>query len=468
MGLEYGLWFVVLAVVCSVVVWRQFKKEAVVEADESDGADSAFPGFQRGFLIVYCLAMLGDWLQGPYVYALYASYGYSMSDIGTLFLMGFGSSMVFGTIVGSFADRVGRAKACMGYCVFYIASCVTKHSSNYSVLMLGRVLGGIATSILYSAFESWMVSRHNSMRFPSRKIGNTFSKMIFGSGLMAIVAGLIASFLARQFGPVAPFDAAIVVLLIAAAFIHSWPENYGDCNSGHFDDERSIISRAQRGMEGLKEGLHVLMTNQKILLLGAIQSCFEGAMFTFVFMWTPAMEQNDAANGGSELPHGLIFAVFMVALMIGSKLYVDVSAAYAPESYGRGLMGISAVALLVPAILPTSKLVFPAFLVFEACCGVYFATIGTLRSNYIPEEQRATIMNLFRVPLNFIVMVSLWNLKSMTNSMVFMLCSLFLAVACGAFARLHTLGSQHNHESVATSEESADAKEATVGQHEDS
>ncbi len=34
----------------------------------------------------------------------------------------------------------------------------------------------------------------------------------------------------------------------------------------------------------------VLTSNEKVLLLGLIQSCFESAMFIFVFMWTPAME----------------------------------------------------------------------------------------------------------------------------------------------------------------------------------
>jgi hypothetical protein len=45
----------------------------------------------------------------------------------------------------------------------------------------------------------------------------------------------------------------------------------------------------------------VLTSNEKVLLLGLIQSCFESAMFIFVFMWTPAMEatlpQNTAVSG---------------------------------------------------------------------------------------------------------------------------------------------------------------------------
>ena len=47
----------------------------------------------------------GDWLQGPYVYALYQYYGFDRGQIGRLFIGGFASSMIFGTLVGSLADK---------------------------------------------------------------------------------------------------------------------------------------------------------------------------------------------------------------------------------------------------------------------------------------------------------------------------------------------------------------------------
>ena len=46
--------------------------------------------FKNTYLIPYMLAMLADWLQGPYVYALYAAYGFSKADNGLLFIFGFG------------------------------------------------------------------------------------------------------------------------------------------------------------------------------------------------------------------------------------------------------------------------------------------------------------------------------------------------------------------------------------------
>eukprot|EP00882_Tetradesmus_deserticola_P031175 GHRQ01035246.1.p2 GENE.GHRQ01035246.1~~GHRQ01035246.1.p2 ORF type:complete len:125 (-),score=36.98 GHRQ01035246.1:154-528(-) len=56
--------------------------------------------------------------------------------------------------------RRGRKTAGIAYAVIYSLSCVTKHSPRFEVLLAGRVLGGIATSLLYSAFESWLVAEH--------------------------------------------------------------------------------------------------------------------------------------------------------------------------------------------------------------------------------------------------------------------------------------------------------------------
>uniref|UniRef100_A0A251TX91 Molybdate-anion transporter n=1 Tax=Helianthus annuus TaxID=4232 RepID=A0A251TX91_HELAN len=94
----------------------------------------------------------GDWLQGPYVYYLYTMYGFGIGEIGQLFIAGFGSSMLFGTIVGSLADNMVEKELRL-QCITYILSCIMKHSPDYRILMVGRILGGIATSLLISAFE---------------------------------------------------------------------------------------------------------------------------------------------------------------------------------------------------------------------------------------------------------------------------------------------------------------------------
>ncbi|CAL1152182.1 unnamed protein product [Cladocopium goreaui] len=46
---------------------------------------------------------------------------------------------------------------------------------------------------------------------------------------------------------------------------------------------------------------------------------------------------------------------------------------------------------------------FMAFLIFEFCVGVYFPSIGTVKSELVPERIRATMYNMCRVPLNAVV-----------------------------------------------------------------
>jgi hypothetical protein len=60
-----------------------------VARDKSD-----FRKFQRSYLIVILTAMFSDWIQGPYGYALYASYGFKQGEIAMLYMGGFLSSMV--------------------------------------------------------------------------------------------------------------------------------------------------------------------------------------------------------------------------------------------------------------------------------------------------------------------------------------------------------------------------------------
>ena len=53
----------------------------------------------------WSLTVVSDWLQGPYVYALYKDYGFSIAQIGQLFIAGFLSSALLGTVVSSLADK---------------------------------------------------------------------------------------------------------------------------------------------------------------------------------------------------------------------------------------------------------------------------------------------------------------------------------------------------------------------------
>ena len=367
------------------------------------------------------------------MYALYDAYGFTKGEIGQLFIVGFGSSMIFGTIVGGFADKYGRKLNCVLFAILYSLSCITKHFNSFPILLLGRLLGGVATSILFSAFETWMVSEHKAAGHPEEWMTSTFTGMTFGSSLVAIVAGLLASTLASNFGLVAPFDASLLLLVIGGVLVwRQWRENYG---------EAVVVAGATpaivTGFDNFGKAATLLRTNERVMLLGLIQSCFESAMYIFVFMWTPALEASAAASGGGgSLPHGVIFAAFMVAIMIGSKVF-ELAIVHTPvEQLARIVFGVSACTLAVPVLTSSHTLQLAAFFVFEACCGMYFPAAGTMRNRYIPEEVRATVMNVFRIGLNLIVVLTLVNIDSLSTDTVFIFCVVLMGVAAACQHRL--------------------------------
>ncbi|KAL6738447.1 hypothetical protein Aduo_011994 [Ancylostoma duodenale] len=131
------------------------------------------------------------------------------------------------------------------------------------------------------------------------------------------------------------------------------------------------------------------------------------------------------------IPHGYIFAGFMVATMMGSSLFKLLTKSGRPEDFMRYVLLLSAACLAVPIIFPTSAAaIFIAFLVFEICVGIFWPAMGCLRGTYVPEETRSTTINLFRVPLNLIVIFILWQNFSMTA--IFQFCVLFLLLAAMA------------------------------------
>eukprot|EP00172_Hildenbrandia_rubra_P003114 Plantae.Rhodophyta-Hildenbrandia_rubra.ctg4607.p1 GENE.Plantae.Rhodophyta-Hildenbrandia_rubra.ctg4607~~Plantae.Rhodophyta-Hildenbrandia_rubra.ctg4607.p1 ORF type:complete len:455 (+),score=54.96 Plantae.Rhodophyta-Hildenbrandia_rubra.ctg4607:277-1641(+) len=417
--------FLTLSFICFLVRSAQYYTETRDHSTTSSKPRAKeFRLFQLNYITVYLLAVASDWLQGPYVYALYSEYGYSKAAIGQLFIAGFGSSAVFGTFVGSIADKYGRKCNVMVFVVTYALSCATKHSPDYWILMIGRILGGVATSILFSAFESWLVYEHNKRGFEQGWLAETFSKAQFGNGVVAIVCGQVAGVVAGKFGKVAPFDMSAIVLGVTGLIVMlTWSENYGD-------------SRQSIG-GGMKNAWNIMVADERILLVGIIQSVFEGAMYTFVFIWTPALQVAQKLTEEREIPHGMIFSTFMVAIMIGSSLFSFLIRQQPSELFMRNLFILGFVCFAVATVARNVWEMYGAFLIFEVVCGVYFPAMSTMRAKYVPEETRSAMMNFFRVPLNVIVVFTLY--KNFETKTVFQLCAGLLALAVICQQRLFSV-----------------------------
>ena len=367
--------------------------------------DIAQKTFQRNYLVVYTLAYFADWLKGPYVYALYESYKLSEHDIALLFIAGFGASGISGPFIGALADRFGRKKCALAYFVIYIASALCKPFTDFHVLLLGRILGGIGTSLLTTTLESWMVAEHHRQKFPQDLLDDTFAKATLCNSGSAVIAGLLAQATADQFGYLAPFMVAIMPLTVGLVLCwRFWTPDSGQ-------NEQTLLTGFQEGLQSMDDNLWIL---------GITQSLFLGAMYTFVFLWTPAMDAT-----GDDVPYGLVFAIFMVMISIGSAIFKRVS--QHTDKLPYWLFGGSAVLMAVTMTnIGNQMTTFMSFILFELMCGIMFPAYGSLRATYIPNNHRTVVMNLYRIPLNAFVVIVLLNKKNMSLQFAFGVC-------CAAF-----------------------------------
>ena len=397
------------------------------------------------YLPVYTLAICADWLQGPYVYALYSALGYGRTDINILFVMGFGTSGVLGPFIGQWADQFGRKRMILvAYCGAYALACATKHFQLYWMLGVGRFLGGAATSVLFSCFEAWLVAEHRRRGLPQEELQQLLSRQYFLNGLAGCTMGILAQAvvdsvplqpvpeaLAGPFysvlyygGETLSFDLSALCLVLAAVLVcFLWSENiwFGAKEPG---DEAGGESQWR-----IAEALGRMRSDGLLLTIMIVSAATESAMYAFVIEWTPALTVGDVSP-----PHGLVFSCFMISYMAGSILFGLLPLSPAHLLIVFSLTSLSAVGatffLFHSGIAATTSGVFVVFLclsAFEAGLGGYMAAIATLKAAYVPDDIRATVYNLFRVPLNLIVVVI--NVVSLSSEFTFLACTCLMSIA---------------------------------------
>lgn len=265
-----------------------------------------------------------------------------------------------------------------------------------------------------------MVFEHHARNFPPSALATTFARAQFGNGIVAIFSGQAAGWFAQRYGKVMPFNISILVLFVLFIILaFTWRENYGDASQ----TVRASFGRAWR----------TLLADEKIILLGVSQAAFEGAMYTFTFVWTPALQ--NAAGQTTEIPHGTIFSTFMAATMIGSNLFaVAARRRTRVETLMRNVFALGFLLFTLTTFVRGVTVVYMAFIGFEILCGIYFPAMATMRAPYIPEESRSALLTFFRVPLNIIVVVALY--EDLHVKSVFAMCAILMAVAVASQQRL--------------------------------
>ena len=141
---------------------------------------------------------------------------------------------------------MGRKKAAMLYCFLEMVINQIEQYPLFIGLIFSRVVGGITTNLLFSVFESWLLTEHRRRNFAEEKLETIMRDSVIGSNLAAIVSGFLAHGLAEKYGSVGPFMGAVACTGFAFLLVSTaWSENYG-CAS-----EETTTLRSHMGEFGI-------------------------------------------------------------------------------------------------------------------------------------------------------------------------------------------------------------------------
>lgn len=432
-------------------------KDTLIESTKCTATHETYNNFTRfrlQYLTVHTAIMLADGLQGTHLYVLYEAYGYS---VASLYSLGFISGAFTSPFIGPVVDHIGRKRAAMIYCVIEVIINYFEQFPNITGLILSRVLGGITTNLLFSVFESWLVTEHRRRGFKEEKLETILRDHTIVSNSAAIISGYLAHCLAAKYGAVGPFEGAVVLTAVALVIVGvMWTENYGT----------TTVKKELSSWKGnMKRAYHTIVRSRNISRIGIIQGLTEGALQTFVFLWAPALRacaKNAPKNtwglgNDGEPAYGLIFGSFMAFGVIGGVLEPfarrTVNSFLSPglqqncSEKRNGELNpmsvhclcsccylFSSMLLLTPCLISHDNqyafsICYAAFLMYELMIGVYMPCEGVVRSIYMPNDSICSLMTMLRVIVNVAVACGVISTNFMSVTYAYGVLSIMMVTA---------------------------------------
>ena len=148
--------------------------------------------------------------------------------MASLYSLGFLSGALTSPFIGPLVDKAGRRNSAVAYCALEIAINLLEQYDALAGLIFSRIVGGITTNLLFTVFESWLVTEHRKRGFSEDKLETILRDSVVASNLSAIASGCIAHYCALLYGPTGPFSGAVACTAVALILVATrWEENYG-------------------------------------------------------------------------------------------------------------------------------------------------------------------------------------------------------------------------------------------------
>jgi MFS transporter, MFS domain-containing protein family, molybdate-anion transporter len=320
-----------------------------------------------------------------------------------------------------------------------------------------QVFTGIAMSLYFSACEGWFLSALIDSNLNKHYMNRSITWAKYCTQIAAVVSGLTANVLTsflHQLVPISllypipfyldplstggytiPFTAAVIASIICfVSACAMWEENSTSSNA--LGGNRSSEQKQQHNtdLEDSRQkdiAISAYIAPMDVYLSSVVTCLFEGSMYTFFFMWTPAL--NDYFGG---MPLGIMFSSFMVSYMVGSTIFNSIQ--IHQNNNKANVEKLAVYVLLVAALsmfltssydYAESTIKFLAMNAFAMTIGMYLPIINIMKTSIVTSLKRPALYNLFRIPL--IIIVWLQVLSDLQPSQSFMINGLMLSAASG-------------------------------------
>ena len=160
-------------------------------------------------------------------------------------------------------------------------------------------------------------------------------------------------------------------------------------------------------------------------------------------MWVPTLLSMNPPGG---VPTGCVFSALMMAITIGGIAFQPLEHFFATKVTTKAKaselsavfayvmasmsMAVPAICLCCTATNMCLDKILLSFIVIEFCVGLSSPIAGMLRSKYVPDAYQGAIMNIFRLPLNAVVVSGTYATDVFEHYKVYgMVSGLFLLAA---------------------------------------
>ncbi|RYP30980.1 hypothetical protein DL767_005987 [Monosporascus sp. MG133] len=324
------------------------------------------------------------------------------------------------------------------------------------------------------------------------RLSAMFGLMTTMNCITAILAGFLGHCVVLALGSKTdPFLVGMVLEVCAAVLIlRTWNENRGTGGKNNratvIETPRDLdIDNATRPDKVHEHGTASgILRDARVWALSFVSCCFEGTIFLLRFFWPGTLQEAHARDHPEEaadaaaaaVPYGVTFACFMATMVMGALLFNalarhhgdadvhysrskttsdggnisdshsshinteyswkrDVAVVLTPTRLLAVALLLAGASFLVAAFARAELHLFVAFLVLEACNGVYVPSMAFHRSAVVGDDGRASVYGIMNVPLFVFVIGALCTTSGRGGKhpqTVFLVCAALLLVAAVA------------------------------------